>query len=94
MLRPVPVADIKLVLEKMTAKVQTVLCETEIFEKKKHGNKVSQISIAYCQAILAAGRLVLYIKLIKTLSLSKYSVLLNFQKFFQKKKKNFQKHTN
>lgn len=56
MLRPVPVTDIKTIIDKMTGKVQTFVSETEVFEKEK--SKVNQISKSYCKAMLAVGRLV------------------------------------
>lgn len=56
MLRPVPVLDLKIILQKMSDKVQTFVCESELFEKHKAGNKVSLISAAYCQAVLAASK--------------------------------------
>ena len=56
MLRPVPVLDLKIIIQKMSDKVQTFECENELFEKHKSGNKFSLISAAYCQAVLAASK--------------------------------------
>ncbi|VDI64487.1 Hypothetical predicted protein [Mytilus galloprovincialis] len=59
MLRPVPVSDLKTILQKMTGKVQIFVCETELFEKQKSKTKVSDVSSVFCEAMLAASRLVM-----------------------------------
>ncbi|CAC5402215.1 unnamed protein product [Mytilus coruscus] len=57
MLRPVPVSDLKTILQKITGKVQIFVCETEFYEKQKSKTKVSDVSSVYCEAMLAASRL-------------------------------------
>ncbi|CAG2214534.1 unnamed protein product [Mytilus edulis] len=59
MLRPVPVSDLKTILQKMIGKVQIFVCETELFEKQKSKTKVSDVSSVFCEAMLAASRLVM-----------------------------------